>query len=80
MIITIVNVLSILLMLCVIPTVWLVYRKKIKFFNGVFLGTFLFLMSFGCVVYGFKIVNGYSPIDDFLNNFFVSVKNYLLKL
>ena len=30
MIISIVNVLSILLMLCVIPTVWLVYRKKLK--------------------------------------------------
>lgn len=63
MIISIVNVLSILLMLCVIPTVWLVYRKKITFFNGVFLGTFLFLMSFVCSMYCIHIEYGYSPAD-----------------
>ena len=68
MIITIVNVLSVLLMLCVIPTVWLVYKKKIKFFSGVFLGTFLFLMSFVCSMYCIHIEYGYSPYDIFATN------------
>lgn len=68
MIITITNVLSVLLMLCVIPTVWLVYRKKIKFFNGVFLGTFLFLMSFVCSMYSVHIEYGYTPYDIFATN------------
>ena len=66
--ITVINVLSILLMLCVIPTVWLVYRKKIKFFSGVFLGTFLFLMSFVCSMYSIHIEYAYTPYDIFSNN------------
>ncbi len=74
MIMYILYVLALLSALCIVPTAWLVYKKRINFFSGVFLGTFLFLMSFGCVVYGFKIVNGYSPIDDFLNSFFESIK------
>ena len=68
MIITITNVLSVLLMLCVIPTVWLVYRKKIKFFSGVFLGTFLFLMSFVCSMYSIHIEYGLTPYDIFSHN------------
>ena len=66
--INVINVLSILLMLCVIPTVWLVYKKKIKFFSGVFLGTFLFLMSFVCSMYCIRIEYGYSPYDIFADN------------
>ena len=63
MILNTVNVLSILLMLGIIPTVWMVYRKKIKFFSGVFLGTFLFLLSFVCSMYCIHIEYGYSPVD-----------------
>lgn len=75
MIIGILNVLSIMLMLCVIPTAWLVYKKKITFLNGVFLGTFLFLVSFGCSAYGASLMYGYSPTDLLINNTFDSVLN-----
>ncbi len=68
MILETVNVLSILLMLCVIPTVWLVYKKKMKFFTGVFLGTFLFLMSFVCSMYCIYMEYGYSPVDMILGD------------
>ncbi len=63
MILNTVNVLSILLMLCIIPAVWMVYRKKMRFFTGVFLGTFLFLLSFVCSMYCIHIEYGYSPVD-----------------
>lgn len=69
------NILSILLMLCVIPTAWLVYKKRLTFFSGVFLGTFLFLMSFGCSVYGVSVMYGYSPLDVMLNNAFADIVN-----
>lgn len=65
---------ALLLALCIVPTALLVYKKRITFFSGVFLGTFLFLMSFGCLVYGFTIIEGYSPIDAFLNSLFENIK------
>lgn len=68
MITGIVDVLSILFMLCLLPTVWLVYRKKIEFFKGVFLGTFLLLMSFVCSMYCINIEYGYTPVDIFTSN------------
>lgn len=67
------NILSILLMLCVIPTALLVYKKKLTFFSGVFLGTFLFLMSFGCSVYGVSVMYGYSPLDAMINDSFADI-------
>lgn len=67
------NILSVLLMLCVIPTAWLVYKKKLTFFSGVFLGTFLFLMSFGCSVYGVYVMHGQSPLDAMINTMFDSI-------
>ena len=69
----ILSVFSILLNLCIIPTGWLVYKKKLKFLSGVFLGTFLFLVSFGCSVYGTHLVYGYSPIDHMINTYFDSI-------
>lgn len=75
MIANILNILSILLMLCVIPTAWLVYKKKLTFFNGVFLGTFLFLVSFACSVYGTYVMYGYSPVDSVINSAFDNVMN-----
>lgn len=74
MIMYILYFLALLIGFCIIPTAILIYKKKITFFNGVFLGTFLLLTSFGCVVFGFTMVNGYSPIDSFLNNLFENLK------
>ena len=68
------SILTVLLVLCIIPTIWIVYKKRITFFNGVFLGTFLFLMSFCCSVWGLHLLNGYSPIDAFINDTFNSMK------
>lgn len=64
------SIFSILLKLCIIPTGWLVYKKKLTFLNGVFLGTFLFLTSFGCSVFGTSLMYGYSPIDYAVNGLF----------
>lgn len=75
MISALMNILSVLLILCVIPTAWLVYKKKVTFFGGVFLGTFLFLMSFGCSVYGVYIMHGQSPLDAMINGIFDSITN-----
>ena len=69
----ILSFLSVLLNLCIIPTAWLIYKKKLKFLSGVFLGTFLFLVSFGCLVYGTHLLYGYSPIDYFVNTYFSEV-------
>ena len=69
----ILSVFSTLLVFCIIPTVWLVYKKKLAFLNGVFLGTFLFLVSFGCSVYGTYLIYGYSPIDYMVNGYFDEV-------
>lgn len=66
----ILSIFSILVELCIIPTVWLVYKKKLTFLNGVFLGTFLFLVSFGCSVFGTSVMYGYSPIDYAVNGIF----------
>ena len=66
----ILSVFSILVELCIIPTAWLVYKKKLTFLNGVFLGTFLFLVSFGCSVFGTSVMYGYSPIDYAVNGIF----------
>ena len=70
---SILSIFSILLQLCIIPTAWLVYKKRFKFLNGVFLGTFLFLVSFGCSVYGTYMIYGYSPIDYMVNTYFDQV-------
>jgi len=70
MIKVILSVFSVFLQLCIIPTAWLVYKKKLNFLNGVFLGTFLFLMSFGCSVYGTHLLSGYSIIDYTINTYF----------
>ncbi|MEE1042526.1 MAG: DUF2232 domain-containing protein [Clostridia bacterium] len=69
----ILSVFSVLLNLCIIPTAWLIYKKKLKFLSGVFLGTFLFLVSFGCSVYGTQLMYGYSPIDYMVNAYFDEV-------
>lgn len=74
MIADILSIFALLLILCIIPTAWLVYKRKIKFLNGVFLGTFLFLMSFGCSVYGVYLLEGYSPIDKMLSVAFESME------
>lgn len=73
MITDILSILALLLMFCIIPTAWLVYKKRITFLNGVFVGTFLFLMSFGCSVYGVYFISGYSPIDKIINSTFESI-------
>ena len=70
MIMVILSVFPLLLQLCIIPTAWLVYKKKLKFLSGVFLGTFLFLVSFGCSVYGTHLMSGYSIIDYTVNTYF----------
>lgn len=57
------DILSLLLIIGIVPVAWMVYKKKIKFLNGVFLGTFLFLVSFACSVYVTGTLYGYSPID-----------------
>lgn len=75
MIVNILDVLSILLMLCVLPTVWLVYKKRLKFLNGVFLGTFMFLVSSGCSMYAQSLLYGLSPGDLLINNVFDSIIN-----
>ncbi len=67
-IVNILDILSLLLILGIFPTAWLVYKKRIKFLNGVFIGTFLFLLSFGCPVYLTQLLYGYSPIDLMVNS------------
>ena len=73
MISNILDLISILLMLCVLPTVWLVYKKKLNFLNGVFLGTFLFLVSSGCSMYAQSLLYGGSPADLIINNAFDTI-------
>lgn len=74
MIANILDILSLLLILSIVPTAWLVYKKRINFLNGVFLGTFLFLLSFGCSVYVSELLYGYSPIDYAVNS---TVSNFM---
>ncbi len=57
-----------LLMFGILPTAWLVYKRKIKFLSGVFAGAFLFLLSFGCSVYAAQMLYGCSPIDFAVTN------------
>lgn len=66
----ILSILAIAIMAGIIPTIRLVYRKHIKFLSGVFLGTFLFLLSFGCATYSAYLNVGYSPIDHIINSMF----------
>ena len=67
---TVLYVLSILLKLGIIPAAVLIYKKKITFLQGLFVGTFLFLASFGCQVYSANITYGYSLIDSVVNGVF----------
>ncbi len=69
----ILSIFSVLLLVCIIPTSWMIYKKKLTFLSGVFLGTFLFLVSFGCSVFGTSIMYGYSPIDYAVNVFFDNI-------
>lgn len=73
MIVNILNIFSVLLWICIIPTAWMIYKKKLTFLNGMFLGTFLFLVSFGCSVFGTIIMYGYSPIDYMVNGIFDNI-------
>ena len=72
---TILYIFSILLKVGIIPTAVLIYKKKIKFINGLFVGTFLFLASFGCQVYSANIMYGYSMIDNVVNAVFDEMKS-----
>ncbi len=63
MIANILDSLSLLLLISIVPIIWLVYKRKIRFVSGVFSGTFLFLMSFGISVYVFRLFYGINPID-----------------
>ncbi len=67
-VIKILDVLSMVLLFGIVPTSLLVYKKKIKFLNGVFTGAFLFLLSFGCSVFAAQLLYGYSPIDFAVTN------------
>lgn len=67
MIANILNILSMLLIFGIVPVALMVYKKKIKFLNGVFLGTFLLLISFACSVYVTQTLYGYNPIDYTIN-------------
>ena len=67
---TVLYVLSILLKLGIIPAAVLIYKKKITFLQGLFVGTFLFLASFGCQVYSANLTYGYSLIDSVVNEIF----------
>ncbi len=80
MIIVILDILAILFLLCIIPAAWLVYKKKLTFINGVFLGTFLFLVSFGCTFLGTYYAYGQSPIDITINTVFGSLSNVYLNM
>lgn len=75
MLVNILDILSILFMAGIIPAVWFVYKKKLEFFSGVFLGTFLFLLSFGCSVYSSSLLLGVRPTEIVINSSLDSIIN-----
>lgn len=67
---TLLYILSVVLKIGIIPVALLVYKKKINFTSGLFAGTLLFLMSFGCTVYSADLMYGVSLIDSTVNGIF----------
>lgn len=67
---TLLYILSVILKVGILPVAILIYKKKIKFLNGVFLGALLFLASFGCTVYSANMMYGISIIDSTVNSVF----------
>lgn len=74
------DILSVAFKLFVIPLIILVYKKKITFIQGLFLGTVFFIASFGCNVYSFYKLNGYSIIDASVNTAFDEIDKIIASM
>lgn len=71
---TVLYILSIILKVAIVPVVVLIYKKKLTFLHGLFLGTLLFVASFGCEIFSLNISGGYSFIDSVINGAFDNIK------
>lgn len=71
---TVLYILTILIELGIIPVAFLVYKKKLPYTKGLFLGAFLFVASFGLQVYYSNNLAGYSIIDSTINTVFDDYK------